>query len=152
MIRWRVQRSGSAVDWVQFRDDLREILASPRYRDDVIKLFYSAVAQYHCGEITDANASFANLRRMQLSAITPREIRCYYLGVEGRPKQFQGITKRQNAMWYIEIGELGVSVPARAPTQEGGPGSTAHAYIGFSLNGPLAVFVKPGEGDTLLAA
>jgi hypothetical protein len=141
-IRWRVQRPGSPVDWAPFRQDLEQILQSPRYRDDVIKMFYLAVALYHQGELTDANARFASLRRLQPLALMPREVRCYYIDKQGNPQRFQGTVLKEHGRFYVSVPELNCSLPAHTTLGEGA-GATTHIYIGFSLNGPVAVFHKP---------
>jgi hypothetical protein len=137
IIRWRIQ-SFASLDWQQFRDDLAQIVKSSRYRDDVIKNFYLAVAFYHCAETTEANAIFATLRRWHPSAFGAREPRCYLLDKEGNPRRFQGKFKKDYQSWYFSIEELDISVPSYG-TPSYGDGSVAHAYIGFSLNGPLAL-------------
>lgn len=150
IIRWRIQRSAGAIEWRSFRQDLQAVLRSGSYADDVVKQFYFAVAQFHTGDITDANATFSGLRRLSLPALSPHAIRSYFIGPEGSPKRFQGTVERHHQNYYVLIPELNLSVPARVQSIEGGPGATVHPYIGFSLNGPVAVFDKPGERDSLL--
>jgi hypothetical protein len=150
VIRWRIQRMSGAIDWKSFRDDLHGILTTQRFRDDAIKRFYFAVAQYHCGEISEATANFSGLKRLAGYAMAPNAIRCYYIGSEGNPKRFQGTIERHHLNSYILIPELNSTVPARGHSADAGPGGTAHAYIGFSITGPIAVFDRPGERDSLL--
>ncbi|MDP1980241.1 hypothetical protein [Undibacterium sp.] len=152
IIRWKIQRHGQ-LNWREFRLDLEELLKHSVYRDNVIKQFYYAVALFQCGNLTEANASFAGLRRVHSSgsSLSPREIRCYFLNDNGDPQRFQCQIEREHLQWYVRISELNLTIPARAPGALGGPGATVHAYVGFTLNGPLAVFIKPGENDNLLA-
>ena len=151
IIRWRIQRTGGQINWATFRSDLEEILEVNQYRESVEKIFYYAVALYHCGDSTKGSAYFANLRRLQAHALMPREIRCYFLGKEGSPKRFQCTIARQGQRWYAEISELSIDVPIIRTPDEGGPGTTSHTYLGFALNGPVAVFRRPLEKGMLLA-
>lgn len=151
IIRWRIQRTGGSINWLKFRSDLEEILEVNQYRESVEKIFYYAVSLYHCGDSTKGAAQFANLRRLHAYALMPKEIRCYYLGKEGNPKRFQCTIARQGQRWYAEISELSIDVPIFKTPDEGGPGTTSHAYLGFALNGPVAVFHRPLDKDTLLA-
>lgn len=147
-VRWRVQRF-SSVDWEVLRDDLADVLQSGRYRDDVIKTFYYAVALFHCGEITEANALFATLRRWQPATFGARETRCYFLDDSGNPQRFQGTYKKEHQQWYFDVPELNVSVPARG-TPTVGAGAITHAYLGFALNGLLALDHRPDKSDYIL--
>ncbi|MGE0875352.1 MAG: hypothetical protein AB7O31_11850 [Burkholderiales bacterium] len=150
VVRWRLQRPSGAVDWRSFRDDLHAIISVPRFRDDLVKQFYFAVAQFHCNDITSANATFAGLRRLALPAHSPNAIRMYLRGGDGNLRRLQGTLERKNQIYYFMIPELNTSVQARAHAAEGGPGATVHSYLGFSLNGPVAVFSSPTETETLL--
>ena len=149
IIRWRIQRPSGPIDWNTFKSDLQNIQKNRRYGEDAIKQFYYGVAQYHCGEVTEANATFASLRRLPVPALAPNAIRCYYLTEDGHPKRFQGTLERHYMTYSISIPELNSSVLARTRNVTG-TGSTVHAFIGFSLNGPVAIFDKPGEEDSLL--
>jgi len=145
IIRWRIQRF-LEVDWDKFTTDIKSVIENPRYRDDAIKRFYYAVALFHSNHITEANAVFAGLRRLQLSA-SPREVRCYYLGKFGSAQRMQGTLERKHNYAYMMIPELQLSVPMNSPARGLGAGALIHAYIAFALNGPTAVMDKPGEGD-----
>lgn len=145
IIRWRIQRFLS-VQWDDFISDVRKTLEHLRYRDDAIKRFYYAIGLFHLNHVTEANAIFASLRRLQLSA-SPREIRCYYLGEKGDAQRMQGVIERKHNYAYMFVTELQLSVPMRSPTAGGGSGSVVHAYIAFALNGPTAVLDKPGASD-----
>lgn len=148
IIRWRIQ-SFVSVQWELFRDDLAKIVKNSRYRDDVIKTFYLAVAHFHCGETTEANALFATLRRWQPVAFGAREPRCYLLDNEGNPRRVQGTYKKEYQQWHFNVPELDVSVPSQG-TPSFGADAVAHAYLGFALNGPLALEHRPDKADYLL--
>jgi hypothetical protein len=101
------------------------------------------------GDITEANALFAALRRWQPTAFGAREVRCFYLNDNGDARRFQGTFRKEYDNWYFEVPELNVSVLSRgAPSQ--GAGAIAHAYLGFSLNGPSAIQNRPEKEDYLL--
>jgi hypothetical protein len=148
IIRWRIQ-SFASVQWEEFRNDLAQVVKNNRYRDDVIKTFYLGVAHFHCGETTEANAIFAMLRRWQPVAYGAREPRCYLLDNDGHPRRFQGTYKKEYQQWHFNVPELDVSVPSYGVPSYGA-GAVAHAYIGFALNGPLALEHRPDRADYLL--
>ena len=145
LIRWTIL-GFRPVPWDDIKEDLADILKNPKYRDDVIRTFFYAVALFHCSEITEANAVFATLRRWQPTAFGLREIRCFFLGSDGNPRRFQGVFRSENQRWFFEISELNVALLSRAP-QNYGSGATGHAYIGFALNGPLVQEARPDKSD-----
>lgn len=149
IIRWRIQRFLS-VDWGLFADDLKIVLSATRYRDDAIKRFYFAVALFHLNQLTQANAMFATLRRLQLP-VGMQDIRCYYLGGDGNPRRVQGTLERKHNYSYVFVPDLHLSVVVRSHGIGGGSGSVIHVYIGFALNGPTAVVDKPKEDEVRLA-
>lgn len=148
IVRWRVHAFQS-VEWAELRDVLKEILNNDRYRDDIIKMFYLGVAHFHCGETTDANVLFATIRRWQPIAYGAREPRCCFVDAMGNPRRFQGAYRKDFQQWYFDVQELDVSVPSRG-TPSYGAGAVAHAYLGFALNGPLALEHRPDKADYLL--
>jgi len=148
VIRWRIQ-GFKEVEWGTFAQDLKYVLESTRYRDDVIKTFYYAVALFQTNNITDANAVFASLRRLQLTG--SREIRCYYLGSTGHARRLQGTLERKHGHPYIIVQELDISVTTHYPVNSLGSGMVVHVYIGFSMNGAAAVFDQPNEVDYQLS-
>lgn len=147
VIRWKLQRQRGAIDWEQFRDDLQLILENAIYRDDPIRTFYYAVALFHLGQIEQSNAEFANLRRMQAIGLTPKAIRFYAVGAEGTPKRFQCSISRSHGRSYAEIMELNQDIPVLGSNRE----IVNHTYIGFCLNGPLAIYDRPDDQRMLLA-
>lgn len=147
IVRWRLQKSRGSIGWEEFKNDLKYILDDPRYRDSPIKSFYLAVALFHLGDIEQANAIFANLRRMQALGLTPKEVRCFSLGPEGHPKRYQCTINRSRGRSYASIPELDTDIPVAGSNRE----IVTHTYVGFSLNGPVALFNKPDENKMLLA-
>jgi hypothetical protein len=150
VIRWRLQRARGTIDWTSLRDDLHILTDSSRYREDLMKRFYYAVALFHCGDTTGANAIFAGLRRTPSLAVSPGDVRCYYLGDQGYPRRFQGTLERSGDRYYVSIPDLSFSVMARTAGMTGGPGATVHVYVGFTMYGPAAIFTNPGDDHSLL--
>lgn len=146
MIRWRIQKF-QRIDWEAFREDLDQVLASTRYREDVMKRFYQSVALYHLGEVSSAMAGFADIRRIRPTSLRPTTVRCYFLGPEGQPKRLQCVIEKSHGRAYASISELGTDVMLAGDIRDLGPGATAQLYVGFALNGPIALRrgAKPGE-------
>lgn len=147
MIRWRLQRPSGSIDWIKMQQDIETVLQAPKYRDNPILYFYHAVALFHLGKIEQSNAIFAILRRMQAFGFMPNEIRCYALGPEGHHKRYQCNITRKHGRSYAEIPEIGADVPVAV----GNRIHANHTYIGFTLNGPLAVYDRPDYHDSLIA-
>lgn len=145
IIRWRLQKTKAEVDWPRFAANLERVLGAPRYRDDVLRRFYYGVAQYQLGRLTDANATFASLRRMP-NVPAPNAVRCVFVGKEGFPRRLQGLVSNSAYRQYVTIGALGVDVPVQG-SAESGPGGTVHIYIGFTMYGPVALSrtLEPGD-------
>lgn len=147
-IRWRIQRL-QAVDWPPFLETIKSLLNNARYSDDAIKKFYYAVALFHDGQLTESNAIFAGLRRVQLP-VSPREVRCCYVGKEGAPKRMQGILEKKHDYGYLNLSDLQLSVPMKTVPAGYGSNRLIHAYIVFTLNGPSAVIDRPGDDQLRL--
>jgi hypothetical protein len=137
IIRWRLQKTKADVDWPRFLVNLEQVLGSPRYRDDALRRFYYAVALYQLGRLTDANATFAALRRMP-NVPSAHAVRCVLVGNAGFPKRLQGVVSPAAYRTYVTIAELGTDVPLQG-NPETGPGGTMHVYIGFTMYGPIAL-------------
>ena len=146
-VRWRLQKARGNIDWNEFKEDLQFILEYPKYRDDPIKNFYLAVALFHLGYVEQANAIFSNLRRLQALGLMPREVRSFMIGPEGFPKRYQCTIERRHERSYAEIPELNLDIPVAGSNRE----IVTHTYVGFSLNGPIAIFNKPDDNQVLLA-
>ncbi|MCU7870796.1 MAG: ATP-binding protein [Candidatus Thiodiazotropha sp. (ex Lucinoma borealis)] len=150
IVRWRIQRTGGAIDWAKFRDDLEFVLKSTMHRDNIIKRFYLAVAMFQCGDVANSRAIFANIRRLKPFSLMPNNTRCYYLGPQGSPKRFQCMIQKQHDRYYATITELNTDVPVRTTSREVRAGSTIHTYVAFTLNGPIAIFDRPDASDLLM--
>jgi len=147
IVRWRLQRVSGPIGWEELKNDLQYILDFPKYRDDPIKSFYLAMAFFHLGHFEQSNAIFANLRRMQAFGLMPKEVRGIATGPEGYPKRYQCTISRDHGRSYADIPELITDIPVAGGSRE----IVTHTYIGFSLNGPLALFDKPDDSLMLLA-
>ncbi|MET0076393.1 MAG: hypothetical protein ABW130_19265 [Candidatus Thiodiazotropha lotti] len=145
-VRWRLHGMKTGIDWTRLRSDLKAMLESPYYSEDVMRQFYYAVASYHCGDRSEANAVFAGIRRKNLDySAKPWILRCAYLGKNGAPKRFQGNVKGGYGSEYVVINELEDSIRVSRDYPVGSVGSTVHVYIGFSLKGPLAMKDRPDQ-------
>lgn len=143
IIRWRLQRTSGQTNWQQLKDDLEAVLAAPRHREDIIKSFYLAVAEHHLDDIANSNTIFARLRRETKPRMMPHEIRAFYCSREGFPKRVQGEVVRRHGKSYAVFSELGTEVLVSRTVESQTPGTTEHFYIGFALNGPVAVLERP---------
>ena len=148
IVRWRLQRARGPIDWEGFKEDLDVVLADSKYRDNPIKNYYLAVAFYHLAEIEQANVIFSFLRRLHAIGLMPKDVRCYYLGPEGFPKRFQCEIDRSHGRSYAQISDLNADIIVAGSSSRK---IVSHAYIGFSLNGPLAFYDKPNDNYMLLA-
>lgn len=142
-IRWQIQRTSGQINWVLIRDDLQQILQSPWFRNDPIKMFYCAVALYHTDQLPEANALFGMLRSSVSIPVLKGSIRAYFLGKEGFPKRYQGFVRQSHNRLYMEIGELGTDLPVHESWSGLHSGASRHCYVGFSLSGPFAVLRRP---------
>ena len=147
LVRWRLQKPRGPVNWELLRDDLQVVVADAVYRDNPLKTFYLAVALYHLGSIEQATAIFANLRRMQAVGLSPKDVRCYFVGAEGYAKRFQCNINSRHERSYAEISELQTDVQVAGYKKQ----AVNHVYIGFCLNGPVALYDKPDDQDLLMA-
>ena len=138
--RWKIFREGGPVDWESYLDILRLVQSSTKHRDDPMRMLSTGVALYHLRKITEANAVFARIRSLRLQQMLPNEIRCYLKGGGGNPLRVQGVLERKHEKYFFFIHELDISILARRPPVESWIGTTVHGYVGFSLNGPIAVF------------
>lgn len=147
IIRWQVHGMKTQIMWDSLHQDLQSILALPSYSEDLLLKFYFAVACYHLHERVEANARFAEIRRLNPDqSAMPWLIRCAYLGKEGSPKRFQGTVSGSGSNMYVKINELEDTVRVPKSYSIGAIGATVHVYIGFSLRGPLVLKVKPEHG------
>ncbi|KLN57517.1 ATP-binding protein [Variovorax paradoxus] len=147
MIRWRLHRF-KEVNWDAFRDDLLDVLSDSKYSDDVLKRFYLAVTYFHLNQTSEANATFAQLRRGNATNHRPNDIRAFFQDVHGNPRRFQGSVRYVNNRAMVSITELQVDAPLRAGS--GGSGGVIHVYVGFSFNGLVAVPEAPHADDLVL--
>jgi hypothetical protein len=151
VIRWRLHKTRGPVDWFSLRSDLEHILASHKYRDDFIKMYYFGVALYHCDDITRGNVIFEKMRsQLRPASSVRRGIRNYYLGQEGFPRRLQGTLRVHHERYSVYIPELASDFYCPRPPSGSGNDATVHCYLAFSLNGPNAVFDAPTENELLL--
>lgn len=150
MVRWRIQRMGGPIDWALLNADLDQLLHDPSYQDSIMVHFLSAVACFHLDNTAGSSAKFSNLRRLALKRHTQRVIRAYYLNDEGQPRRVQFTFVRRSGRLYLESSQLGVDIPISQSPGSLRPGDTTHAYVGFCLLGPTAVFDRPTNSYMLM--
>ncbi|MCG8649619.1 MAG: hypothetical protein MI861_07290, partial [Pirellulales bacterium] len=138
-IRWRLQATRGPIDWKELRKDLEFVLESPQYRDDVVRMYYLAVALFHLGEFTEANSVFEILKRKNPTRGLRIGTRNYYVGKEGSPKRVQAEVRHQHDRTYAYIPEISLELEAFGPVRVGDTG-IANCYVAFSLAGPTAQF------------
>jgi len=139
--RWKIH-GFKEVNWTGFRDDLLDVLRDSRFENDVLKRFYLAVAYFHLNNTTEANATFAQLRRENSTNYKPNTVRAFFQDQNGNPRRFQGNARFIANRAMISIPELQIDAPLKTNTS-----GVIHAYIGFSFNGPVAVLETPESDD-----
>lgn len=151
VIRWRLHKTRGPVGWIEFRDDLEKVLASSRHRDDFIKLYYYAVALYHCNEVTKGNVVFEKMRtQIRPNGEVSRSLRNFFLGPEGLPKRLQGTLRSHHGRCSVYCPDLSADVFCKRPPSGLGQDATVHFYVAFSMYGPNAVFELPQPNQLLL--
>lgn len=139
-IKWRVLRVAGRVEWVDLRSDLDKVVQNHRFSRDPLWLFYSAVAHYHLNEYTQAEALFGQLRAMHLPRISRSSHRCVFLDLNGNPEYLQGeLQPGPDRRRYILFPRLSTVVMVKGSEFSQPDGTTVHAYIVFTMEGPLAV-------------
>jgi hypothetical protein len=138
--RWRVSRRAGQVDWTLIRNDLEEVINSPRYRTDYMVMFWLAVAHFSVGDFGASESYFTRLRSLSLPKYVRYAQRCVYLDHNGNPARLQvEMQDGAGGRLFAYSTVLKTSVLARAPEFHGVDRSAAHAYFAFTMDGPLAV-------------
>jgi hypothetical protein len=146
LIIWRVQSKKGDVPWECIRDDLKAAVDSPLAARDPIWMFFLAVAHFHLGETSLAEAVFSSLRQMKMSSTLRNPDRCFFMGPTGSPKTFQGILKSgATDHRYVECQELGIDLRTRRFEFRQPDGATVHFHIVFSMLGASAVSYSVSE-------
>ena len=152
IIRWRLQKTSGQLIWSEFRDDLDLTLSSNLFKDDTLKIYYFAVACYHLDQIPTANAHFASLRRSNIRGIDKSLVRCWFVSKEGSRERFQCNIERDGVRYYAKFPKLRMDCPLKNRPTEAGAGGVSHAYLGFSLFGPVPIFDGSSISANLLLA
>ncbi|PXX46975.1 ATP-binding protein [Undibacterium pigrum] len=141
VVRWKIQ-GFKEVDWDVFCDDLLEVLLDPKFENDVLKRFYLAVAYFHLNNTTEANATFAQLRRENSTNHKPNSIRAIFQDKNGNPRRFQCNARLVGNRAMASVPELQIDAPLKTNAS-----GVIHVFIGFSFNGPVAVLETPEIAD-----
>jgi len=152
IVRWRLQHDIGEVDWNVFLGDVRMVRDEPAKRDDILLLFYEAVACFHLRLIAEAQAAFIRLRALQIPGSLVSQARLYLRGKSGKPEQVQGVLMKSRDRNRVRLSEFGYdALIYRGRGPDGAQdGATVHCWLSFSLQGPLAEFRAPQPGDILL--
>ncbi len=150
-VRWRLQHTRGPVEWQRLRDDLERVTADRKYGEDLVKLYYLALALFHLEDFTRAEAMFRSLQRMNPSRMVRIGRRNAYLGDEGFPKRVQVEIRSSHNRRYVYVPALGLDLEVYGRFSERQEGAVDHCYIVFSVAGPFAVFDQPSPGDAMLA-
>ena len=146
-VRWKLAKPSGEVDWETLHDDLKVLISSDKYREDIIKLFYYGVSLFHLKDYDSSNAIFQKLERVTAMGIDKVEIRALAIGTEGFPKRYQCSIKRSHGRNYAFVSEVGMEVRLKGKGRE----IVNHVYIGFCLKGPRALTNKPDEDMVLMS-
>lgn len=144
VIRWKIH-GFKDINWDSFKDDLLHVLQDSKFENEVLKRFYLAVAYFHLNNATEANATFAQLRRENSTNHRPNTIRAFFQDKNGNPRRFQGNARFVGNRAMATISEIQIDAPLKTNTS-----GVIHVYIGFSFNGPVAVLDTPEIGDIAL--
>lgn len=152
VVRWRLQRDIGEVDWNQFLGDIRTAREEPSKRDDLLLLFYEGVACFHLKLIGDSQAAFSRLRSLQAPGPLLSQIRVFLRSKSGKPEQVQGILAKKPGRLRVRLTDFGFDAllyhdhaPSSAQDQ-----ATVHCWLGFTLQGPIAVFEQPDASELIL--
>lgn len=154
IVRWRLQHDFGEMDWNSFLGDVRIVKDEPSKRDDILLLFYEAVACFHLRLVGEAQAAFVRLRALQIPGPLLGHARLYLRSKSGKPEQVQGVLVKNTNRSRVRLTEYGYDAHIyrdRAPVgvQDS---ATVHCWLSFSLQGPIAEFEQPSSSQLLLPA
>jgi tetratricopeptide (TPR) repeat protein len=150
-VRWRLQQNRGPIDWESLRADLEIVVADRRFQNDLVKHYYLAVALFHLGEITHAQAIFRALQRKNPAGRVRFGRRNVFVGKEGLPRREQGDLRVVHDRTYVFFSGLSLELEVSGNVQDRQAGATVHCYIVFTLTGIFAVFDPPGKDEFLMA-
>lgn len=152
IVRWRLQHHLGEVDWNAFLGDVRMVRDTPARREDILLLFYEAVACFHLRLVDDAQATFSRLRSMQIPGPLMAQTRVWLRNKSGRPEQVQGILSKKFGRVRVRLTDYGYdALIYRDKTPPAAQdGATVHCWLGFTLQGPIAEFQEPPSAELSL--
>jgi len=154
IVRWRLQHDTGTVDWSAFLGDVRIVREEPAKRDDILLLFYEAVACFQLRLIDDSQAAFSRLRSLQVPSSLMAQTRIWLRSKTGQPEQVQGLLSKRSGRVRVRLIEYGYDALVyrdRAPPSAQ-DGATVHCWLGFTLQGPIAEFQPPSSAEIKLPA
>ncbi len=153
IVRWRLQHDNGQVDWNALLGDIRVLRDVPSRREDILLLFYEAVACFHLRLVADAQAAFVRLRALQIPGPLLSQARIFLRNPAGGLESVQGVMQMKNAgRARVRLTEYSHDVPVyrdRGP-KNAQDGATVHCWLSFSLQGPTAEFDVPEASRALL--
>ncbi len=152
IVRWRLQHDTGEVDWSAFLGDVRVVRDEPSRREDILLLFYEAVACFHLRLVDDAQATFSRLRSMQVPGPLMAQTRVWLRNKSGKPEQVQGVLSKKAGRVRVRLIDYGYdALTYRDKTPPAAQdGATVHCWLGFTLQGPIAEFQAPSSAELSL--
>ena len=154
IVRWRLQHDIGEVDWNSFLGDVRLVREEPARRDDILLLFYEGVACFHLRLIDDSQAAFSRLRSLQVPGPLIGQTRIWLRSKLGKPECVQGVLSKNAGRVRVRLVEYGYDAlihrDKSPPSAQ--DGATVHCWLGFTLQGPIALFQEPSAYDLVLPA
>lgn len=152
IVRWRLQHDTGEVDWNAFLGDVRVVRDEPARREDILLLFYEAVACFHLRLVDDAQATFSRLRSMQVPGPLMAQSRVWLRNKSGKPEQVQGVLSKKAGRVRVRLVDYGYdALTYRDKTPPAAQdGAIVHCWLGFTLQGPIAEFQQPSSTELSL--
>jgi hypothetical protein len=127
------------IDWSLLQALAQEVLRSEKYSGDPFYLYVAGFALAEQLKWSEANALFAENRKGGIPSDQLFQIRAVLLDQEGVRSHVQGKITGGRVKKYILVDALKKDFHLSRYERWPNVGEIAHAYIGFSLAGPLAV-------------
>lgn len=152
VVRWRLQNDSGEVDWNIFLGDVRTVREEPAKRDDILLLFYEGVACFHLRLIDDSLAAFSRLRSLQIPAGLMSHKRIWLRGKSGKPEQVQCTLSKKGTIVRARLADYQYDSMVFRDKAPAGiqDGAITHCFLGFTLQGPIAIFDQPTSAELML--
>lgn len=139
VMNWQLANNRGPVFWEQFETDLLMLAGSSAHANDLVIIFYLAVAKYNLGKFGESESLFQSIRNRPIPRDAKRVTRCCYLGDGANPKILEGrVRKGVSDNVFIYSGALGHDVRAKKGQFKVGSDEVQHFTVDFTFTGPLA--------------